>query len=131
VLRKRDHYRRSLTASTPRVACHTRRVERLLTDPGIIRNRLKVESAITNARHFGRTGTPARSTATSGVGAGRSEPPAGAQESPRPHGAPDAMSEDPAACFRFVGSTICYAFMQACGLVNDHLVGCFRHDEVG
>lgn len=110
-------------------------VVRLLKDPGIIRNRLKIESAIINARRFlevreefgsfdayiwrftgGKT-VLHRCSRLAGI-------PATSKES-------DAMSRDlKERGFTFVGSTICYAFMQAAGMVNDHLVDCFRYREV-
>ncbi|MGQ0797041.1 MAG: DNA-3-methyladenine glycosylase I, partial [Methanobacteriota archaeon] len=110
-------------------------VGRLLEDPGIIRNRRKVAAAIQNARaflgvqgEFGRFdayvwrfvgGTPRKNRWTR-----LRQIPATTRES-------DAMSRDLGRRgFAFVGSTICYAFMQAVGLVNDHVTGCFRYDEV-
>jgi len=136
VLRKRDAYRRAFDGFDPRtVARYTpARVERLLQDPGIIRNRRKVESAVNNARCFLKVvkefgsfdayvwrfvnGTPI-------VNAWRS-----LKELP-PHTAEsDAMSRDlRARGFTFVGPTICYAHMQATGMVNDHLVSCFRYES--
>jgi DNA-3-methyladenine glycosylase I len=137
VLRKREAFRRAFHDFDPaRVARMTpRAVERLLADPGIIRNRLKIEAAIANAarflavqKEFGSFdryiwsfvgGRPI-------VHALRSlkEMPATSPES-------DALSRDlKAHGFKFVGSTICYAFMQAAGLFNDHTVDCFRHRQV-
>lgn len=137
ILRKRERYREVFGGFDPRrVARFTpSRVARLLADPGIVRNRQKVESAVNNARRalevageFGSLdvylwrfvgGRPI-------VNAWRSmaEVPARTRES-------DQMSRDLAARgFRFVGPTICYAFMQATGMVNDHLVSCFRHEAV-
>ena len=138
VLRKREGFRRAFHEFEPaRVARMTpRSVERLLTDSGIIRNRLKIEAAISNAhcflavqKEFGSFdryiwgfvgGHPI-------VHAFRSlkEMPATSPES-------DALSRDlKARGFKFVGSTICYAFMQAAGMINDHTVDCFRHRRVG
>jgi DNA-3-methyladenine glycosylase I len=137
VLRKREAFRRAFRDFDPaRVARMTpRAVERLLADPGIIRNRLKIEAAIANAGRFQAVqkefgsfdryiwsfvgGRPI-------VHALRSlkEMPATSPES-------DALSRDlKAHGFKFVGSTICYAFMQAAGLINDHTVDCFRHRQV-
>jgi DNA-3-methyladenine glycosylase I len=134
---KRDRYRRVFSGFDPdRVARFTpARVERLLEDPGIVRNRLKVESAVSNARAFLAVqrefgsfdawvwrfigGSPK-------VNRRRSlrEIPARTPQS-------DALSlELRGRGFRFVGSTICYAFMQAAGLVNDHTIDCFRNSEV-
>jgi DNA-3-methyladenine glycosylase I len=108
----------------------------LLADEGIVRNRLKIASAITNARafldvqrEFGSFdkyvwqfvgGTPIRNARRS-----MKDVPAKTPES-------DAMSKDLAKRgFKFVGSTICYAFMQAVGMVNDHQLDCFRYKQVG
>ena len=134
VLRKRERYRAAFDGFDP--ACVARytpaRVERLLADPGIIRNRLKIESAIRNARAFLRVQDEFGSFDTyiwQFVGgrptvnrrATMRDVPAKTPES-------DAMSRDlKQRGFSFVGSTICYAHMQATGMVNDHLVGCFRH----
>ena len=133
ILRKREAYRRAFAGFDPRkVARFTpARVEKLMHDEGIVRNRLKIESTVSNARaalqvqkEFGSLdrylwsfvgGRPLRKTRR-----GLREIPARTPES-------DAMSKDlKKRGFRFVGSTICYAFMQACGLVDDHLAGCFR-----
>ena len=134
ILQKRQNYRRAFDDFDPaKVARYTeKRQARLLADPGIVRNRLKVAAAVTNARaflalveaegsfdaylwrfvggktiqnHFRKIGdVPARTPVS------------------------DALSKDLAKRgFKFVGSTICYAYMQAVGLVNDHLVSCPRH----
>ena len=137
VLRKRARYREVFDGFDPaKVARYdAAKVARLLGDPGIIRNRLKVESAVTNARAFLRVqeeygsfdayvwrfvgGRPRvnRRTALGRI-------PARTAES-------DALSRDlTGRGFRFVGSTIVYAHMQATGMVNDHLVACPRHKEV-
>jgi len=132
ILRKREGYREAFAAFDPaRVARFTpARVERLLTNPDIVRHRLKVESAVSNARallavqrEFGSfdayvwrfvDGTP------------RVNRPRTMRQVPARTGQSDALSKDlRGRGFRFVGSTICYAFMQAMGLVNDHLVTCF------
>jgi DNA-3-methyladenine glycosylase I len=137
ILKKRDGYRRAFAGFAPeRVARFTGvRVERLLANPEIVRNRAKIEATVGNARAF--------------------------LDVQREHGSFDAyvwrfvggravanswrsMKQVPAQTdisralsadlrrrgFRFVGPTICYAFMQAVGMVNDHLVGCFRYSEV-
>ena len=138
VLRKREQYRRAFRGFDPeRVARFGgKEVERLLADPGIIRNRAKVESAVANARLFLEVREEMGSfdaylwRFTGGrpiVNRFRkmSELPSQSRESV-------AMSGDlRARGFRFVGPTICYAFMQAVGMVNDHLVHCFRHPIVG
>ena len=136
VLRKRDGYRRAFAQfDAERVARFNRRsVERLLGDAGIIRNRLKITAAIDNAKRFldiqqefgsfdsyvwqfvGGSPIVNRFELQSAV-------PATSRES-------DALSKDlKHRGFRFVGSTIIYAHMQATGLVNDHIVGCYRHVE--
>lgn len=137
ILRKRENFGRAFDGFDPeRIARYTsRRVERLLADPGIVRNRQKVLAAIANARAFLRLqeefgsfdafiwqfvdGEPKQNRWRT-----QGQVPARTRES-------DAMSRElKARGFSFVGSTICYAFMQAAGLVNDHIVRCFRHDEV-
>ena len=137
VLYKRENYRRAFADYDPeKVARFTRRtIEMLLGDPGIIRNRLKVESAVHNARamlavreEFGSfdpyiwsfTGGKTIRNAWKRL----DQLPAESTES-------RAMSTDmKKRGFRFCGPVICYAFMQAAGLVNDHLVHCFRYREV-
>jgi len=135
VLRKRAGYRRAFADFDPeRVARFNKRsIERLLVDPGIIRNRLKIEAAVTNAKRFLAVqeefgsfdayvwrfvdGRPI-------VNAWRrqSEVPATSPQS-------DALSRDlKQRGFKFVGSTVIYAHMQATGLVNDHVVDCFRYE---
>ncbi len=138
VLRKRENYRRVFAQFEPEKVARftTQRIEKLLTDPGIIRNRLKVTAAVANARHFlevqeefgtfdkyiwsfvdGRTIQNRIQT--------MKQMPATSKES-------DALSKDlKSRGFKFVGSTIIYAHMQAVGMVNDHLVTCFRHKAVG
>jgi DNA-3-methyladenine glycosylase I len=134
ILNKRAAYRDAFTGFDPaRVARFTpARVSRLLENPGIVRNRLKVESAVRNAKAFlavqGEFGS-FDAYAWQFVG-GRplvngwrtlGEVPATTKES-------DALSRDLLKRgFKFVGSTICYAFMQATGLVNDHTIDCFRY----
>ncbi len=137
VLNKRDSYRKAFDNFDPaKVARYTaKRVEKLLANPGIIRNRLKVESSVSNAkaflaiqREFGSFdayvwqfvgGKPKKNSFKS-----MSRVPATTAES-------DAFTKDlKKRGFRFVGSTICYAFMQAVGMVNDHTTSCFRHAEV-
>lgn len=134
ILRKRARYREVFADFDPaRVARFTpARVEKLLADPGIVRNRLKVESAVTNARAFLRVQKEHgsfdsylwRFVGGSPIDARRRSP----REVPARTPESDAFSKDlRARGFRFVGSTICYAFMQAVGMVNDHLVSCPRH----
>ena len=137
VLKKREYYRRAFSDFDPhKIARYdSRRVQRLLANEKIIRNRLKIEGAVTNARAFLATqhefdtfdqyiwefvGGKPRQNAWSTLG----EVPARTPES-------HAMSKDlKRRGFTFVGPTICYAFMQATGMVNDHLVDCFRYRVV-
>jgi DNA-3-methyladenine glycosylase I len=138
ILRKRDRYRTVFDGFDPALVARydASKVEALLADPGIIRNRLKVASAVANARAFlgvrdefgsfdafiwRAVGGRPRANAWHS----QAEVPARTAES-------DALSKElKRRGFNFVGTTICYAFMQATGLVNDHLVGCFRHAQVG
>jgi DNA-3-methyladenine glycosylase I len=136
ILLRREGYRRAFdNFASEKVARYTeKRVAKLLRDPGIIRNRLKVRSAIINARQFlavqQEFSTFDRYIWQFVAGAPRlnrfraGEIPATSEQS-------DAMSKDmKSRGFTFVGSTICYAYMQAAGMVNDHLTGCFRHAEL-
>jgi DNA-3-methyladenine glycosylase I len=138
ILRKRDGYRAAFAGFDPEAVARFggRDVKRLLGDSGIVRNRLKVESAIANARAalavqeelasldaflWSFVGGEPRVNQWRSLG----EIPAETEES-------RAMSKElRRRGFRFVGPTICYAFMQAAGLVNDHVVECFRYGEVG
>jgi DNA-3-methyladenine glycosylase I len=137
ILRKRDGYRRAFAAFDPaRVARFTpARVERLLADPSIVRNRAKVEATIANARALlavRREHGSFDAYAWSFVG-GRPRQNAwpSFRDVPAETAESKAMSRDLVKRgFRFVGPTICYAFMQATGMVNDHLVDCFRQREV-
>ena len=134
ILKKRETYRAAFDHfDAQRIAQYDeRKVTALLADPGIVRNRLKVASAILNARAFLAVqkefgsfdryvwqfvgGTPRQNAQTT-----RERLPAKTAES-------DALSRDLLKRgFKFVGSTICYAFMQATGMVNDHTTDCFRH----
>ncbi|MDB5082777.1 MAG: DNA-3-methyladenine glycosylase [Chloroflexi bacterium] len=138
ILNKRESYRQAFDRFDPvKVADYgPDEVERLLGNAGIVRNRLKVESAILNARKFlevqAECGTFDRFIweFSGGQTLGNSietqaQVPAFTAES-------DAMSRElRRRGFKFVGSTICYAFMQATGMVNDHLTGCFRYREAG
>lgn len=137
ILKKRENYRRAFHAfDCERIANYTEAdVTRLLSDSGIVRNKLKIESAIKNARgvleiqeEFGSLdsylwryvdGVPKQNAWKS------------IAELPVKTGISDMMSKDlkERGC-NFVGSTICYAFMQAVGMVNDHTLDCFRHKEI-
>jgi DNA-3-methyladenine glycosylase I len=134
ILRKRPYYRQAFAGFDPAAVARftAKRVERLLADPGIVRNRLKVASAVSNAQavlavqeEFGSldrylwqfVGGEPRINRWRSM---REVPPRTAES--------DAMSKAlRTRGFRFVGSTICYAFMQAVGMVNDHTTDCFRY----
>ena len=133
ILRKRAAYRRAFAGFDPaRVARFTSaRVETLLADPGIVRNRLKVVGAVTNARAFLQVqrelGSFDRYIWQFVGGAPRVNRPARMRDVPARTPESDAMSRDlKRRGFTFVGSTICYAFMQATGMVDDHVATCFR-----
>jgi DNA-3-methyladenine glycosylase I len=138
ILRKREAYRAAFAGFDPAQVARFSDVyvRQLLANPAIVRNRLKIESAVHNARcfltvqeQFGSFdayiwqfvgGAPIHN-----AWRGMAEVPASTAHS-------DAMSKDlKKRGFKFVGTTICYAFMQATGLVNDHLVSCFRYTEAG
>jgi DNA-3-methyladenine glycosylase I len=137
ILNKREGYRRAFAGfDAAKVARFTPgRIERLLADPGIVRNRLKVESTVNNAarvlevrEEFGSLDAYLWSFVGGRPKVNRwermSDLPAETEES-------RAMSRDlKRRGFRFVGPTVCYAFMQAVGLVNDHEVGCFRWPQL-
>lgn len=137
ILRKRDAYRRAFERFDPNVVARydARRVRTLLADPGIVRNRLKVESAIKNARAFLKVQEEFESFSAYQWRFVEGEPIVSRfrtlkQVPPRTR-VSDAFSKDlKQRGFSFVGSTIVYAHMQAVGMVNDHLVSCFRHREV-
>jgi DNA-3-methyladenine glycosylase I len=135
ILKKRESYRIAFDGFDPvKVATYNhRKIEALLKDPGIIRNRLKVDAAVKNAKEFLLVrkefgsfdnyvwgfvrGTPLQRVSGSSV-------PARTADS-------DTLSKDLIRRgFKFVGSTICYAFMQAVGMVNDHDPHCFRYQQV-
>lgn len=137
ILRKRAHYRRVYDGFDPHLVAgyDDGKLAALLADPGIVRNRLKVAASVTNARAFLEVqaefgsfdsyiwdfvdGCPVQNRFRR-----LADIPAATPVS-------EAMSRDlKQRGFRFVGGTICYAFMQAVGLVNDHETGCFRHAEV-
>ncbi len=138
ILRKRQAYRLGFAGFDPATVAgfDEARIESLLADPGIVRNRLKVASAVKNAGAFLRVqnefggfdpyiwrfveGSPV-TNAWHDLG-----------QIPARTPLSDTISKDlKRRGFTFVGTTICYALMQATGIVNDHLVGCFRHREVG
>ncbi len=137
ILKKRENYRRAFdNFDAARIARYTERdVERLLADAGIVRNRLKVAATVNNAQRFLEVqeefgsfdeyiwrfvgGRPIKNSFRA-----VSKVPAKTEES-------EAMSAElRRRGFKFIGSTICYAFMQAVGMVNDHTIRCFRYNEV-
>jgi len=137
ILKKRTNYQKAFAAFDPaRVARFTSaRVERLLKDPGIVRNRLKVESTVGNARAFLRVqkefGSFDKYVWGFVDGAPKDNRRRSLREVPPRTPESDALSKDLLKRgFKFVGSTISYAFMQAVGMVNDHSVDCFRYREL-
>jgi len=137
ILAKRDAYRRAFDDfDAERVARYTsKKVERLLANPGIVRNRLKVDSAVSNARAFLEVRDEVGSFDSYVWRFVGGRPKVNRWRTMRdvPPSTPEseAMSKDlKRRGFRFVGTTICYAFMQATGMVNDHVVGCFRYREL-
>lgn len=137
VLRKRENYRAAFeNFDAARIAAYDAdKIASLLLDPGIVRNRLKVQSTVSNAQQYLRVqdefgsfdrfiwqfvdGQPRQNTWRSMM-----EVPASSEVS-------DVMSRElKRRGFKFVGTTICYALMQATGMVNDHAVDCFRHEEI-
>jgi|SRR5262249_21849220 len=137
ILKKRDNYRKAFNRFDPKAIARydDRKIEQLLSDPGIIRNRLKIDAAIQNARSFLAVkkefgsfdayiwqfvgGHPKINKIRS------------AKQVPAQTNESQAMSTDLLGRgFKFVGPTICYAFMQAVGMVNDHMVSCFRYKEI-
>lgn len=137
ILKRRNHYRKAFAGFDPKKIARFKAadIRRLMKNPGIIRNRLKIESAVSNAKAFLKVqdetgsfsdylwsfigGTPVKNKRLT------------LKDLPAKTPVSDAMSKDlKKRGFSFVGSTICYAFMQAVGMVNDHLVACFRYHEV-
>ena len=132
ILRKRDGYARCFADFDPAVvaAFGDDDVARCLADPGIVRNRAKVGAAIGNARAWLELDDPAAFLWDFVDGRPVENAWASLAELPVTTPAAEAMSKAlKKRGFRFVGPTICYSLMQACGLVNDHVVGCFRHEE--
>jgi len=133
ILKKRESYRKAFAEFDPaKVARFSdTRVARLMNDAGIVRNRLKINSAVTNARAFLATqrefGSFDRFVWSFVGGVPRVNRPRSLGEVPARTEESDALSKDLAKRgFKFVGSTICYAFMQAVGMVDDHASDCFR-----
>jgi DNA-3-methyladenine glycosylase I len=138
ILRKREAFRSAFDGFDPeRVARYgSREVSRLLRDAGIVRNRQKIEATISNARAFlavqEEFGAFHPFIWRFVGGAPRVNRRRSLRRVPARTAESDAMSRELVRRgFRFVGSTICYAYMQAAGMVNDHLVGCFRYRELG
>lgn len=133
ILKKREHYRRAFARFDPAKVARfdARKRATLLADPGIVRNRAKVESAVLNARAFLQVCEELGSFAALAWGfvdgVPRQNRRASLRDVPPRTPESDALSKElRRRGFKFVGSTICYAWMQACGLVNDHVEGCFR-----
>ena len=134
ILNKRENYRRAFEGFDPQRIAHyqAKKVRSLLADPGIVRNRLKIGAAVENAKAFLRVeeefGTFDRYIWQFVGGKPRVNKWRWLRQIPARTPESDAMSKDlQRRSFKFVGSTICYAFMQAVGMVNDHLVDCFRY----
>ena len=133
ILRKRDGYRKAFAGFDAAEVARfgDKDVERLLADPGIVRNRLKVESAVNNARRIAELDGLSDYLWSFVDGRPKVNRWRKLDEIPAETAESKAMSTDlKKRGFRFVGPTVCYAFMQACGLVNDHTVDCYRHGEV-
>jgi DNA-3-methyladenine glycosylase I len=132
ILNKRDGYRAAFAGFDPEVvaAFGDDDVARCLADPGIVRNRAKVTAAVGNARAWLELDDPAAYLWGFVDGAPIQNTWATLADLPVATAAAEAMSTAlKRRGFRFVGPTICYSLMQACGLVNDHVVTCFRHEE--
>ena len=137
ILKRREHYRLALDQFDPQkiVRYTPAKIARLLANPGLIRNRLKIASVVSNARAFLEVQAEFSRfdhyiwrfvDGVSVINHWTSSNP-----NPATSKASDAMSKDlKRRGFSFVGSTICYAFMQATGMVNDHIVDCFRYHEI-
>lgn len=138
ILKKRNSYREAYKQFDPAAVAKfdTRKQQSLLNNTGIVRNRLKVESSISNAKAFlavqDEFGTFDKYVWRFVDGRPKQNAWRAMKEVPASTAESDALSKDlKRRGFRFVGTTICYAYMQAVGMVNDHLVDCFRHSEVG
>jgi DNA-3-methyladenine glycosylase I len=137
ILRKREAYRKAFAEFDAREVARfgARQVRKLLGDPGIVRNKLKIESAVDNARAFLRVQDEFGSFASYQWDFAGGKPIVNRRRStkevPPRSELSDALSRDlKKRGFRFVGSTIIYAHLQAVGVVNDHLVDCFRHRQL-
>lgn len=137
VLKKRENYRRAFANFEPeKVARFTQaKIEKLLLDPGIIRNRLKVEAAVNNARLFldvqSEFGSFSEYIWRFVDGRPRVNRLRNKKDYPATSTESDALSKDlKKRGFKFLGSTVCYAHMQATGMVNDHSLNCFRRQQI-
>jgi DNA-3-methyladenine glycosylase I len=137
ILNKRENYRKAFDHFEPRKVAgyNAGKLRQLLREPGIVRNRLKLESAIGNAKAFLAVQKEFGSFDVYIWRFVRGQPIQNARKSfkevPARTAESDAMSKDLLSRgFKFVGPTICYAFMQAVGMVNDHTVDCFRYEEI-
>ena len=137
ILRKREGYRRAFAGFDPEAVARftAKDVERLLLDPGIVRNRLKVESTVVNAGRVLKVQDELGSLDVYLWGFVGGKPVVGRwrslSEIPSETELSRALSNDlKKRGFRFVGPTVCYAFMQSVGLVNDHTVDCYRFREL-
>jgi DNA-3-methyladenine glycosylase I len=137
ILKKRENYRRGFAGFDPAKVARfgARELGALMRNPGVVRNRLKLEAAVSNAGEFlavqREFGSFDRYIWRFVGGRPRQNRRRAMKQVPASTPGSDAMSKDlKKRGFRFVGSTICYAFMQATGMVNDHLVTCFRHRQL-
>jgi DNA-3-methyladenine glycosylase I len=133
ILNKRDGYRRAFAGFDPAAIASfgPADVERCLADPGIVRNRAKIDATVGNARAWLELDDPAGLLWSFVGGEPRQNGWTALGDLPASTAESEAMSKDlKRRGFRFVGPTICYALMQSCGLVNDHVTTCFRHAEV-
>ena len=136
ILAKRENYRRAYDGFDPQVVARysAAKIRRLMADPGIVRNQLKIESSVSNAQAFLEVQKEFGSFSTYVWGFVGGKPLRTPRQSMRDVPArtevSDALSKDlKKRGFRFVGTTIMYAFMQAVGMVDDHVTGCFRHGK--
>ncbi len=137
ILRKRENYRKAFDNFDPQKVAryNARKIEKLLNDPGIVRNRMKIEAAVQNARAFLKVQDEFESFDDYIWGFVDGKPVVNRWKTLKEIPAKTPLSEKISKDllqrgFRFVGPTIVYAHLQATGMVNDHLVGCFRHSQV-
>jgi len=137
VLRKRENYRKAFDNFEPEKVCRytPKKIERLLLDPGIIRNRLKVESAVNNAKRFLEVKEKYGSFSDYMWDFVGGKPKVNSirklKDYPTSSKESDALSKDlKSRGFRFLGTTICYSHMQAVGMINDHSDDCFRKEQI-